>query len=57
MESAALDMTAISTAVGNVFTVCGKVLTEIVSNPVFLMFFTVSLIYMGARVISTLKHV
>lgn len=55
--STTLDMTSISTAIGNVFQVCGDVLNQITANPVFLMFFCVSLIYTGARVVSTLKHV
>lgn len=56
MEGSGLDMSAVSTAIGNVFTICGKVLTEIVGNPVFLMFFVLGLIYSAIRIVRALKH-
>lgn len=54
--STTLDMSSISTAIGNVFTVCGKVLNEIVSNPLFLMFFVLGLIFAAINVVRALKH-
>lgn len=56
MEGAALDMSSISTAIANIFTVCGDVLKQIVANPLFLMFFVVGLIYSAINVVRALKH-
>lgn len=54
--TSAIDISAINTAIGNVFSVCGKVLTEIVSNPLFLMFFVLGLIFACVRILRVLKH-
>ena len=56
MDGATVDMSQITTAIGNIFTVCGEVLKQIVANPLFLMFFVVGLIYSAVNVVRALKH-
>lgn len=45
----------ITAATGNIFTVVGQTLAEIVSQPIFLMFFVAGLIFMAIRIIRGLK--
>lgn len=47
----------ITEATGNIFTVVGQTLSEIVSEPVFLMFFVAGLIFMSVGIIRRLKRV
>lgn len=47
----------ITEATGNIFTVVGQTLTEIVSEPVFLMFFVAGLIFLSVGIIKRLKRV
>lgn len=45
----------ITEATGNIFTVVGQTLTEVVSQPIFLMFFVAGLVFMSIRIIRALK--
>ena len=61
-ESGSTDMTVVSgdqikTATSLIFQVVGQTLNEIVSNPVFLIFFVSGLIFMAVRIIRGLKRV
>lgn len=47
----------ITTATNSIFTVVGQVLNQIVSNPVFLIFFVSGLIFTGVSIIRRLKRV
>lgn len=51
-----LSTDAITTATGNIFTVVGQVLNEIVSQPIFTMFFVSGLIFLGIGIVSRLKR-
>lgn len=51
-----LSSEAITTATGNIFTVVGQVLNEIVTQPIFTMFFVSGLIFLGIGIVSRLKH-
>lgn len=46
----------ITTATGNIFTVVGQTLNEVVSQPIFLMFFVAGLVFMAIRIIRGLKR-
>lgn len=46
----------ITEATGNIFTVVGQVLNEIVTQPIFLMFLVSGLVFMGIRIIRGLKR-
>lgn len=50
------SVATITAAIGNIFTIMGDVLDQIVSNPLFLMFFVIGLIYSVINVIKALKH-
>lgn len=52
----ALTADSITTATENIFTVVGQTLNEIVTQPVFLMFFVAGLIFMSTKIISRLKR-
>lgn len=52
----ALTAEGITTATSNIFTVVGDTLAQIVSQPIFLMFFVSGLIFMSIKIISRLKH-
>lgn len=47
----------IKTATSLIFEVVGQTLNEVVSNPVFLIFFVSGLVFMGIRIIRGLKRV
>lgn len=49
--------TEIKTATSLIFEVVGQTLNEVVSNPVFLIFFVSGLVFMGIRIIRGLKRV
>lgn len=55
-SSPALTTENITEATGNIFTVVGETLNEVVSNPIFLMFFVGGLIFMSIRIIRGLKR-
>lgn len=55
-SSPTLTADNITTATGNIFTVVGQVLNEIVTQPIFTMFFVSGLIFMGVRIIRGLKR-
>lgn len=46
----------ITDATGNIFTVVGQTLTEVVTQPIFLMFFVAGLVFMSIRIIRGLKR-
>lgn len=46
----------ITEATGHIFTVVGQTLTEIVSQPIFLMFLVAGLVFMAIRIIRALKQ-
>ncbi len=52
----ALTPDNITTATGNIFTVVGQTLNEVVSQPIFLMFFVAGLVFMSIRIIRGLKR-
>ena len=47
----------IKTATSLIFEVVGQILNEVVSNPIFLIFFVSGLVFMGIRIIRGLKRV
>ncbi len=47
----------LTTATGNIFTVVGQTLNEVVSHPIFLMFFVAGLVFMSIKIIRGLKRV
>lgn len=49
-------MEAIITAMGDAFTLVGKVITEITGQPVLLFFLAASLIPVGIRIFKSLKR-
>lgn len=51
----ALTTDNITAATGNIFTVVGQTLTEVVSQPIFLMFLVSGLVFMSIRIIRALK--
>lgn len=53
----ALSAADITTATENIFTVVGNTMNEIVTNPIFLMFFVSGLIFMAVRIIRRFKRV
>lgn len=53
----ALSADNITAATNNVFTVVSDTLSEIVTEPIFLMFFVSGLIFMSIRIIRGLKKV
>lgn len=46
----------ITTATENIFSVVGQTLNEVVSQPIFLMFFVAGLVFMSIRIIRGLKR-
>lgn len=56
-SSPTLTTDNITEATGNIFTVVGQTLTEVVTEPVFLMFFVAGLIFMSIGIIRRLKRV
>lgn len=50
-------MEQISTAIGNIFTVVGTVVTQVMSQPATAMFFVAGLVGLGCGVLSRLKRV
>lgn len=52
----ALTTENITEATGNIFTVVGQTLSEVVSQPIFLMFFVAGLVFMSIRIIRGLKR-
>lgn len=52
----ALTADQITAATGNIFAVVGDTLQEVVTQPVFLMFFVAGLIFMSIRIIRGLKR-
>lgn len=52
----ALTTENITEATGNIFTVVGQTLTEVVTQPIFLMFFVAGLVFMSIRIIRGLKR-
>lgn len=52
----ALTTEGITTATSNIFTVVAQTLNEIVTQPIFLMFFVAGLIFMSIGIIKRLKH-
>ncbi len=46
----------ITTATENIFTVVGQTLDQIVTQPIFLMFFVAGLVFMSVKIISKLKR-
>lgn len=52
----ALTGDQITAATGNIFAVVGETLSEIVSQPIFLMFLVSGLIFMSIRIIRGLKR-
>lgn len=50
-------MEAISTAIGNIFTVVGEVATQVMNTPVTAMFFVAGLVGMGCGILGRLKNV
>lgn len=52
----ALTTDNITEATGNIFTVVGQTLSEVVSQPIFLMFFVAGLVFMSIRIIRGLKR-
>lgn len=55
--SDAVNMSSLTTAISNVFTVVGNVATEVMNNPVTAMFFVAGLIGLGCGILGRLKHV
>lgn len=55
--STVVDGDQIKTATSLIFQVVGQTLNEIVSNPVFLIFFVSGLVFMAVRIIRGLKRV
>lgn len=49
--------TEVKTATSLIFEVVGQTLNEVVSNPVFLIFFVSGLVFMAIRIIRGLKRV
>lgn len=52
----ALTVDNITTATNNIFAVVGQTLEEVVSQPIFLMFFVAGLVFMSIRIIRGLKR-
>lgn len=52
----ALTTENITAATGNIFAVVGETLTEIVSQPIFMMFLVSGLVFMSVRIIRSLKR-
>ncbi len=52
----ALSAENIASATSNIFSVVGDTLNEIVTQPVFLMFFVSGLIFLSIRIIEGLKR-
>lgn len=50
-------MEAISTAIGNIFTVVSEVATQVMNTPVTAMFFVAGLVGMGCGILGRLKNV
>lgn len=46
----------ITSATSNIFTVVGQTLNEVVTQPIFLMFFVAGLVFMSVKIIRALKH-
>lgn len=54
---AGVAMEAISTAIGNIFTVVSEVATQVMNTPVTAMFFVAGLVGMGCGILGRLKNV
>lgn len=52
-----VGMEEISTAVSNIFTVVGTVVTQVMSQPVTAMFFVAGIVGLGCGILSRLKRV
>lgn len=50
-------MEAISTAIGNIFTVVGTVVTQVMSEPVTAMFFVAGIVGLGCGILGRLKRI
>lgn len=57
IEGGGVAMEAISTAITNIFTVVGSVVTQVMSQPVTAMFFVAGVVGLGCGILSRLKRV
>lgn len=57
LEGGAITMEQVTTAISNIFSVVGTVVTQVMSTPVTAMFFVAGIVGLGCGILSRLKRV